>query len=85
MTSLCPPVLSDQELHELLAEDVPFGDLTTKSLGIAGRPGPIRCCARDPMRVCGTEEAVRMFELCGDEAQCLTPSGAEAPPRDAAG
>ncbi|MCF7985046.1 MAG: ModD protein [Thiohalocapsa sp.] len=80
MTLPIPPVLSDQNLHDLLAEDVPFGDLTTDSLGIAGRAGVIRFFARDPMRVCGTEEAVRMFQLCGAEAECLAPSGTAAEP-----
>jgi len=75
-----PPVLSDHDLHRLLAEDVPFGDLTTESLDIAGRAGQIRFLARDPMTVCGTEEAVRIFELCGAEADCLAPSGSDAAP-----
>jgi len=80
MTFRHPPVLDDHDLHQLLAEDAPFGDLTTDSLGIAERPGVIRFFARDPMTVCGTEEAVRLFQLCGAEAECLAPSGAAAPP-----
>ena len=32
-------MLSDAELDRLLAEDVPYGDLTTLSLGIGARPG----------------------------------------------
>jgi len=74
-----PPVLSDQELHQLLNEDVPFGDLTTESLGIAALPGRIRFFARDPMVVCGIEEAARMFELCGARAEIHLHSGNEAP------
>jgi molybdenum transport protein len=58
-----PPVLGDHELHHFLAEDVAFGDLTTESLGIAARPGRIRFFARDPMVVCGVEEAVRLFQV----------------------
>ncbi|MBK1722027.1 ModD protein [Thiocystis violacea] len=75
-----PPVLSDHELHQLLNEDVPFGDLTTESLGIAARTGQIRFFARDPMVVCGVEEAVRMFQLCGAEAQIRAASGTQAAP-----
>ena len=78
MNTPTSPVLSDHELHLLLAEDVPYGDLTTDSLGIAAKSGGIAFFARDPMVVCGVEEAVRMFQLCGAEAECLTPSGAEA-------
>ena len=78
MSTPIPPVLSDHELHLLLAEDVPYGDLTTDSLGIAAKPGRITFFARDPMVVCGVEEAVRMFQLCGAETECLTRSGTEA-------
>jgi len=77
--SRTPPVLSDQELHQLLHEDVPFGDLTTDSLGIAAMPGRIRFFARDPMVVCGIEEAARLFELCGAQAEVCLTSGSEAP------
>jgi len=80
MIATTPPVLTDHELHRLLSEDVPFGDLTTESLGIAARPGTIRFFARDPMRVCGVEEAARMFQLCGAEAEVVTLSGTDAAP-----
>ena len=75
-----PPVLGDHELHQVLAEDVAFGDLTTESLGIAARPGRIRFFARDRMMVCGVEEAVRLFQLCGAHAQACVSSGSETPP-----
>ncbi len=80
MISNLSPVLSDQQLHDLLAEDVPFGDLTSESLAITAKPGSIRFFARDPMTVCGVEEAVRMFQLCGAEAEAHVASGAEAAP-----
>jgi molybdenum transport protein len=72
-------VLGDHELHQLLAEDVPYGDLTTDSLGIAAQSGRIRFFARDPMVVCGVEEAVRLFELCGARAEIHATSGSDAP------
>lgn len=74
-----PPVLGDHELQQLLAEDVPYGDLTTDSLGIAAQPGCIRFFARDPMVVCGVEEAARLFELCGAQVETHAASGSEAP------
>jgi molybdenum transport protein len=80
MIATAPPVLADHELHQLLAEDVPFGDLTTDSLGIGARAGSIRFFARDPMTVCGVEEAARMFQLCGAEATATVASGTEATP-----
>ena len=78
MTTVFPSVLGDHELHQLLAEDVPFGDLTTDSLGIAPSAGTIHFFARDPMVACGVEEAVRLFQLCGARAECLVPSGTDA-------
>jgi len=80
MSATAPPILTDHELHQLLAEDVPFGDLTTDSLGIAAHAGTIRFFARDPATVCGVEEAVRMFQLCGAEAAAMVASGTEASP-----
>ncbi|MBK5930405.1 ModD protein [Halochromatium salexigens] len=80
MPSFNPPVLSDHALQQLLAEDVPFGDLTSESLAITAKPGGIRFFARDPMTVCGVEEAVRLFQLCGAEAEARVASGAEAAP-----
>ncbi|WP_295383813.1 ModD protein [uncultured Thiodictyon sp.] len=79
MISATPSVLADHALQQLLGEDVPFGDLTTESLGIARQPGTIRFFARDPMVVCGVEEALRLFELCGAQGRLLVHSGAEAP------
>ncbi|EIC22293.1 ModD protein [Thiorhodovibrio frisius] len=69
------PVLGDAALHSLLEEDAPYGDLTTESLGIGSASGCIRFFVRDPMRVCGTEEAARMFELCGARSRLVTASG----------
>jgi len=80
MPSFNPPVLSNHALQQLLAEDVPFGDLTSESLAITAKPGSICFFARDPMTVCGVEEAVRLFQLCGAEAEGKVTSGAEAQP-----
>lgn len=61
--------VSDEVLHGLLCDDVPAGDLTTATLGIETCPGRLTFRARGAMRVCGVEEAVRLFELAG-AAQC---------------
>lgn len=68
-------VLSDDALLQLLAEDVPYGDLTTDQLGIASRPAALTFSARTAMTVCGTEEATRLFQLAGAEARVVVPSG----------
>ncbi|MGB5062434.1 MAG: ModD protein [Candidatus Competibacter sp.] len=68
--------LSDEALSCLLAEDVPFGDLTTESLALRGQPGRLEFHARGAMTVCGVEEAVRLFALAGATSACLViPSG----------
>ena len=68
--------LSDEALSRLLAEDVPFGDLTTASLGLQNRPGRLEFHARGAMTVCGVEEAVRLFKLVGADARAIVLSGA---------
>jgi molybdenum transport protein len=68
--------LSDQTLMGYLNEDAPYGDLTTHVLGVRAASGHVTFAARYPMTVCGSEEAARLFELCGAQAQVRTPSGA---------
>lgn len=80
MTNTPPCALDDDALQQLLDEDVRFGDLTTESLGIEARPGTIRFFARDPMTVCCSEEAARLFKLCGAQAEVRARSGTEAVP-----
>lgn len=80
MTNTLPRALDDHALQQLLDEDVRFGDLTTESLGIDARLGTIRFFARDPMTVCCSEEAARLFALCGAPAKARVPSGTRAAP-----
>jgi molybdenum transport protein len=58
-------LIDDQGLLAMLKEDAPYGDLTTRSLAVGRARGHIVFRARDPMVVCGVEEAARMFELLG--------------------
>ncbi|MBK1663336.1 ModD protein [Rhodospirillum rubrum] len=69
------PRLADSTLLTLLAEDTPFGDLTTDSLDIGARPGRLVMRARAPMVLCGVEEAVRLCQLTGAEARAHHASG----------
>ncbi|MBU1235541.1 MAG: ModD protein [Gammaproteobacteria bacterium] len=71
--------ISDFQLRCLLDDDAGGGDLTTDALGIGGLTGRIEFFARQPMTVCCTEEAARMFELAGAQAERLCASGASAP------
>lgn len=70
-------VLSTAELERLLAEDTPFGDLTTDSLDIGGRPGRICFAARSAMVVAGIDEAKSLLNLAGVRAQVNVHSGQE--------
>jgi len=67
--------LSDSELHRLIAEDCPYGDLTTTAIGIASQAAALTFRARDAMVVAGIEEAERMFALCGASATANVRSG----------
>jgi len=68
-------VLPDSALDALLAQDVPYGDLTTDSLGLAGRPATMRFAARAAMVLAGTEEAARLVEKAGGRLTQVLPSG----------
>lgn len=70
--------LSDHHLQCLLEDDAPCGDLTTQSLSIGARHAQLAFKARQAMTVCATEEAVRLFELVGAQAQLTVPSGTSA-------
>lgn len=67
--------LTDAELAALLRDDVPYGDLTTQALAIGPRGMCLEFRARQPMRVCGAEEALRLFELAGAQGQLHRASG----------
>lgn len=70
--------LGDDELRHWLQEDAPHGDLTTRSLGLQAEPAQLRFTARRDMRVALIEEAARLFELCGAQAEVIMPSGSDA-------
>jgi len=58
-------MITDAMLDALLAEDAPNGDLTTRALGIAARPGRIRFAARAAMTLACVEEAERLLARLG--------------------
>lgn len=71
--------IPDDELRRWLAEDVPYGDLTTRTLGIGGRQGSIRFEARQPMVVACSEEAGRIMVMAGARVSAMAASATEAP------
>lgn len=68
-------VLDDAALLALLREDVPYGDLTTRSLGLKGTEARMTFQARDAMTVCGVEEAARLLTLIGCHVDVAAGSG----------
>lgn len=73
--------LNDNDLIALLEDDAPCGDLTTDTLGIGLQPARLEFSARQPMTICGTEEAARLFELADARARVLVFSGTSADPK----
>jgi molybdenum transport protein len=67
--------IPDDELRQWLAEDVPYGDLTTHALGFGGRRGRIRFEARQAMVAACSEEAGRIMTLAGANVTESVPSG----------
>jgi molybdenum transport protein len=63
------------ELERLIADDVPYGDLTTESIGIGDAPGELIMAARDPMVVAEVESATALLELTGCRVTLATQSG----------
>lgn len=58
-------MISDAELDRCLAEDVPYGDLTTHALGIGAVPGRMEFRARAAMVVAAGAEAARLIARSG--------------------
>ena len=74
--------LNDHELESLLAEDVPYGDLTSISLGITDQRARITFATRErPLVSACTEEAVRLCGLYGLEIDGWAKSGTLVPPK----
>lgn len=67
---------TDALVDQLLAEDVPSGDLTTTLLGISEAPGGMRFSMRAEAVVCGIELAADLITRAGAEARCHVASGA---------
>lgn len=71
-------MISDADLDRYLAEDVPYGDLTTHALGIGGVAGRMVFRARAAMVVAASEEAGRLITRSGASVAEVLPSGSAA-------
>lgn len=66
-------------LDELLAEDAPYGDLTTEALALTGAAARLTMAMRADATVCGTEVAEALFRTAGATANLLATSGERVP------
>lgn len=69
-----PTAATRSELERLLAEDTPYGDLTTDSLDIAACEGEMAFLARDAMTLAEVESAAAMLEIAGCSVERLAAS-----------
>jgi molybdenum transport protein len=71
---------SRTELEQLVADDAPYGDLTTHALGIGANPGRMAFLARGGMIVAEAESAAVILEIAGCHVKLVTASGATLAP-----
>jgi molybdenum transport protein len=71
---------SRSELEQLVADDTPYGDLTTHALGIGDTPGRMEFLARGAMIVAEAESAAGILEIAGCHVKLVTASGAALAP-----
>lgn len=68
-------LFSEEMIDRLMEEDVPYGDLTTYTLGIGCKMGKMVFSAREQTVLCCTEEAQRILCRCGAEVKRCASSG----------
>lgn len=82
--SPCPSVfISEAEIDRLIAEDMPYLDLTTYVLGIGEAGGSMEYFTREACVLCGTEEAARVAARLGCTVAWSRPSGTALAPGEA--
>ncbi|HYA80806.1 MAG TPA: ModD protein [Methylocystis sp.] len=70
-----PTIASRHELERLLAEDAPYGDLTTETLGLGAVIGEMSFVARDAMVLALAEDAAALTALAGAQVELHAASG----------
>ncbi len=66
---------SDEELDRLIAEDVPYYDMTTKITRFGSRLAKIQFYTTEPTVICCTEEVMRLFNKLNITTTLMTLSG----------
>jgi molybdenum transport protein len=70
--------LTDSEVEGLIDDDLHFGDLTTRALGVGEQRGRMDFFARQPLILCGVEEAARLLSRLGVEVSFAGQTGQRA-------
>ncbi|MGJ5095960.1 ModD protein [Bradyrhizobium oligotrophicum] len=73
--SRAPTIATHNDLEALLRDDVPYGDLTTETLGIGVEPGLMHFAARGRMVLALAEDAAALIELTGCHVELFAGSG----------
>jgi len=68
-------LITDADLDRFLAEDVPYGDLTTRALGLSGVAADMVFRAGPALVASSTEEAARLLTRLGCTAAAAVASG----------
>ena len=71
--------LPDDLIDRLIAEDVPYGDLTTRALGIGDLPGRMTFSARHSLVLCGAQVAARIIQKLGGSVSHVLADGRTVP------
>lgn len=72
--------ISDYTIEKFIKEDIPYIDLTTLMLDIAGQNGRILFECREEAVICGTEEVLRVFQKLNITPINHLPSGTRVAP-----
>lgn len=68
-------LIHDDLIERLLHEDVPYGDLTTESMGISGVPGVMEFRARFDCVIAGVREAKLILKKLGAQVEMFADTG----------
>ena len=74
----------DAELEAILSEDIPYGDLTSRLLGLEGARGAVECFFKEEGVLAGAELAERLSRRgfrVGMVTRCSTCRRIMLPPR----
>ncbi|MDD4169846.1 MAG: ModD protein [Desulfotomaculaceae bacterium] len=72
---------SDESIDKFIKEDVPYIDLTSLILDLAGKKGKIEFICREDAVICGTEEVAKIFKKLNINTVRYLASGSKVQPQ----